>query len=82
MAEGDDNKMQAIVTVKLPRDSSHDPRNKKSGKCPLFKEYAGSFLCTDVTGSHHSYIEHGDSLMEIRKNAEKKFGHVTRIETQ
>jgi len=78
--------MKAIVTVKLPRNSNHDQRNKKTGKCPLFRppylpfEVQGEFPCTDITGSHHSYIEYGESLMEIRQTAEKKFGHVTRIE--
>lgn len=80
--------MEAIVTVKLPRNPSHNPRHKKRGKCPLFKppyvpyEVQGSFLCTDVTGSHHSYIEYGETVAEIREKAEEKFGHVTRIEVQ
>ena len=72
--------MKAIVTVRLPSNPDHDPRNKKSGKCPLFKEYAGSFLCTDITGSHHSYIEYGEDLKRIREKAERRFGHITRIE--
>lgn len=36
--------------------------------------------CTDITGEHHSYIEAGTSLEDIKKKAEEKFNHVTRIE--
>jgi len=78
--------MRAIVTVKLPRNPKHDPRNKKTGKCPLFGskyqgvELQGSFRCTDVTGSHHSYIEFGKDLQEIKEKARAKYGHITRIE--
>lgn len=39
-----------IVTVKLPRDKTHDPKNKKTGKCAI------SPMCTDVTGQHHSFL--------------------------
>lgn len=81
--------MRAIVTVKLPRNPEHDPSNKKTGKCPLFTEkyqgieLQGSFVCTDVTGSYHSYIEHGKDKQEIVSNVKRKFGqdiHITRIE--
>jgi len=78
--------MRAIVTVKLPRNPKHDPRNKITGKCPLFKkpfvpfEYVGDFICTDVTGSHHSYIETGKDLEQIKNRAKSKYGHVTRVE--
>lgn len=66
----------AIVTIKLPRNPDHDPKNKKHGKCPIKDEY-----CTDITGSHHSYLASGESLDEITRNAYTEFGHVTRIET-
>jgi len=66
----------AIVTVRLPRNPKHDPQHKVAGRCPLSK----TGLCTDVTGEHHSYIETGISLEDIRKKAEQKWGHVTRIE--
>jgi len=68
--------MKAIVTVKLPRNPKHDPRNKKIGKCPL-KE---NKLCTDVTGSHHSYIEEGKNRQDIWFKANHKYHHITRIE--
>ena len=78
--------MKAIVTVKIPKIIKHNPNNKITGKCPLFRppyqpfELVGEFICTDVTGSHHSYIEFGVSLEEIKKIATEKYGHVTRIE--
>ena len=83
--------MKAIVTVKLPRNPKHNPRNKQTGRCPLFsppyryplfKSMEGLNICTDITGSHHSYIETGKNEKEIRELAEKKFGHITRIEIQ
>jgi len=67
--------MQAIVTVKLPINPKHNPRNKKTGKCPVTQ-----WLCTDVTGSHHSYIESGENRAEIYWKAKVRFGHVTRVE--
>lgn len=67
--------MKAIVTIKYPRNPYHDPRNKKTGNCPI-----NGRLCTDTTGSHHSYIEEGLNLKDIKKKAYKKFNHVTRIE--
>lgn len=67
--------MKAIVTVKLPQNPRHDPRNKRTGKCPI-----GDRTCTDVRGSHHSYIEVGLDLDDIRRKAYEKFGHITRIE--
>lgn len=68
--------MKAIITVKLKRNPQHDPHNKQSGKCPL-KE---NMLCTDITGSHHTYIEEGETRAEIMWKAKHKYGHVTRIE--
>jgi len=67
----------AIVTVKLPRNPRHDPRNKRIGNCPIHTERR---TCTDVTGSHHSYIERGATMDEIITKAQTKFGHVTRVE--
>lgn len=67
--------MRAIVTVKLKRNVKYDPRNKKTGRCPIRNN-----LCTDITGSHHSYIEEGKNRNEIFWKARQKWGHVTRIE--
>lgn len=68
--------MRAIVTVKLSRNPKHDTRNKKTGQCPLDI----NVYCTDVTGSHHSYIETGRCLAEIYQKAREKYNHITRIE--
>lgn len=67
--------MKAIVTVKLPRNPHHNPQRKRSGRCPLINRF-----CTDVTGSHHSYIETGKDRWDIERKVKKKYGHVTRIE--
>lgn len=78
--------MKAIVTVKLVRDIKHNPYDKKTGKCPLAREFfddKGVLIvgtCTDVTGSHHSYLETGDTLQHIKNKARAEYGHVTRVE--
>lgn len=69
--------MKAIVTVRLPRNPKHNPMNKHKGWCPLSSIYQ---LCTDITGEHHSYIQEGQDEEDIRKRAEEKYIHVTRIE--
>jgi len=69
-------KMLAIVTVKLTRNPIHNPRNKISGSCQIPR----NGLCTDITGSHHSYIEEGRSVAGIRRIAQKRWSHITRIE--
>lgn len=60
-----------VVTVKLPRDPNHDPRNKKTGKCPVSEH------CTDVTGQHHSFVVVGDADLEWAKET---YEHITRVE--
>ena len=59
-----------IVTIKLPKNPAHDPRNKRVGPCPV------STHCTDVTGEHHSLLVSVDELPAIRQ----RFSHITRIE--
>jgi len=67
--------MRYLVTIKLPRNRDHDPRNKKSGPCPV------SGYCTDVTGEHHSYLTVAPSEADAREEARARgFSHVTRIE--
>ena len=66
--------MRAIVTVKFPNNPKHNPQSKQSGNCRV------SIYCTDVTGSHHSYLAVGETLDAIHEEATKEFGHVTRIE--
>jgi hypothetical protein len=76
--DGGDTIMRYIVTVKLPKNPEHNPRDKKTGLCPVSDE-----ICTDVTGEHHSYLVEGmniDSVDAARFIAENAFAHVTRIE--
>lgn len=62
-----------IVTVKLPRDKTHDPANKKTGACSISPE------CTDVTGQHHSFITTLEPPV-IRQYLTGEGMHLTRIE--
>lgn len=73
--------MKAIVTIRLPRNPLHNPKHKREGICPLFCPIdSPKRICTDITGEHHSYIEEGTSLEDIKKRAKVKSHHVTRIE--
>lgn len=65
--------MKSLVTVKLPKNPVHNPRNKVVGRCPLSGEY-----CSDTTGEHHTLLWDG-SPEEARVAFEKY--HITRIET-
>jgi hypothetical protein len=67
-----------IVTIRLPKNPNHDPRDKKSDICP-----SGSGICTDVTGEHHSYLMMGNDVATVRQAAEHRLpdgAHITRIE--
>jgi hypothetical protein len=65
-----------LITVKLPKNPDHNPRDKKVGRCPL-----SSLPCTDVTGEHHSMVRDHVSLtaMEVRDLYQDEY-HVTRVE--
>lgn len=65
--------MQCIVTVKLEKNPEHDPKNKKTGPCPVDATNA----CTDITGAHHSILFDG-TIAE----AQEWFSdyHITRVE--
>lgn len=63
-----------LVTMKLTRDPDHDPRNKKTGPCPV----TGG-ACTDVTGEHHTVAITADSVEEARQKF-TAHTHITRIE--
>ena len=66
-----------LITVKLPRNPNHDPRNKVVGSCPVNPDE----LCTDVTGEHHTLLVRSDADLDaITAWAREEFGHVTRIE--
>jgi len=65
-----------IVTVKLKLDVEHDPKNKKTGPCPI----TGN-PCTDVTGAHHSFLVAAETKEDARDKARSDgFSHITRIE--
>jgi hypothetical protein len=66
-----------LVTVKLPRNPAHNPRAKVTGACPLAPEVQ----CTDVTGEHHTYLAMANDEAAAREQAQREYGHVTRIET-
>lgn len=68
--------IKAIVTVKLPRNKLHNPRQKKTGKCPV----SDDAICTDITGEHHSILVEGKNIEDITKKVRMKFSHITRIE--
>lgn len=70
--------MKAIVTVKLPRNPVHNPKRKREGICPIIRKKKR--VCTDITGSHHSFIEHGKDLEDIRRKVLAACHHITRIE--
>lgn len=61
-----------LVTVKLPKNPEHDPRNKQTGPCVV------SPTCTDATGEHHTVVARTMDEVEALR---EKFGHITRIET-
>ena len=71
--------MKFLVTVKLARNPNHDPKNKKTGQCPVFM----LSTCTDMTGEHHSGLVSYDgsvTLEQVHAVWSMQY-HVTRIET-
>lgn len=64
-----------IVTIKLPRNPDHDPKNKITGLCPF------SNACSDSTGAHHSFLSSALTEEDARQDADDRgFKHVTRVE--
>lgn len=70
--------MKAIVTVKIKASPNHNPQSKQTGMCPIGDNIGN--VCTDITGGHHSFIESGNSIFEIRRKVQQGGHHVTRIE--
>lgn len=66
-----------IITVKMPKNPDHDPKNKVTGKCPV-----GLGICTDSTGEHHSYLDMESRTIEEAHDNAVSLGadHITRIE--
>lgn len=65
-----------LVTVKLPKNPEHNPRDKKIGPCPVNGE-----PCTDVTGEHHTFAVDLDGMrVEDVRDIYQTCYHVTRVE--
>jgi hypothetical protein len=67
--------MLFIVTVKMPKNPVHDPKNKITGACPTYGQW-----CTDVTGEHHSLLIEARSADDVRAYLGRIQVHLTRIE--
>ncbi len=65
-----------LVTVKLPKNPEHNPREKKTGPCPV-----NGRPCTDVTGEHHTFLADfvGRDAEGVRAFYQGTY-HVTRVE--
>lgn len=59
-----------IITVKLPKNPEHDPRNKQTDICQF------SPVCSDSTGEHHSFLGTQETLVWLGKQSV----HITRAE--
>lgn len=67
-----------IVTVKIPKNPEHNPREKKTGPCPV-----NGKPCTDVTGEHHTLLflsERPETTAEDVRAYYQADYHVTRVE--
>jgi hypothetical protein len=66
-----------LVTVRLAKNPEHNPREKKTGPCPV-----NGKPCTDVTGEHHTFLVDLDEIDadEVREIYQGIY-HVTRVET-
>lgn len=68
------------ITVRLPKNPAHDPKNKKTGPCPI--STLPEPTCDDVTGEHHTFLHPGtakSTLENVRASYETIY-HVTRVE--
>jgi hypothetical protein len=59
-----------IVTIKLPKNSGHNPQDKVTGECPFTHG-----TCTDVTGEHHSAVMSQKAIASLPEGV-----HITRVE--
>lgn len=70
--------MLYLITVKLPKNPEHSPRDKKTGPCPV----SGN-SCTDVTGENHTFLaDLADDLSaeDVREIYQGIYDHITRVE--
>lgn len=64
------------ITVRLPKNPEHNPRDKKTGPCPT-----SGLPCTDVTGEHHTMVrDHIGLTAEGVRDLYQGEYHVTRVE--
>lgn len=68
-----------LITVKVPKNPDHNPRDKKTGECPV-----NGTRCTDVTGEHHTFAMELPRYVDeagVHEWAISEFGMpVTRVE--
>ena len=65
-----------LVTVRLAKNPEHNPREKKTGPCPVT-----GLPCTDVTGEHHTFIIDASKVgAEDVRDFYQDLYHVTRVE--
>jgi hypothetical protein len=62
-----------LVTLKLPRNPTHNPHDKKTGPCPV-----NGKPCTDQTGEHHTVLHQAQTESDVR--VAFRHYHITRIE--
>lgn len=65
-----------LITVKLPKNPTHNPRKKIMGPCPVNGE-----PCSDVTGEHHTVLMRGTQGIEWVRDKYARQYHVTRVES-
>jgi hypothetical protein len=63
-------KFPKLVTIKLPKNPSHDPHNKVTAPCVV------SASCTDSTGEHHTTLVRTQAGLDYLRATY----HITRIE--
>jgi hypothetical protein len=67
---------QFLVTIRLPKNPEHNPRDKKTGPCPV-----NGKPCTDVTGEHHTFlVDLEDFTVQDVREVYQGIYHVTRVE--
>ena len=66
-----------LVTVKLPKNPAHNPRDKRTGPCPVNV----TEVCTDTTGEHHTIVVHGSDVEDVSTFVRERFAHITRLES-
>lgn len=68
-----------VVTFKLPKNPTHNPYDKQTGKCPT----SGNGKCTDTTGEHHTAayrLPNGATVQGVKEWLENEGHRVTRVE--